>query len=65
MLSNSSFNALLKLMEEAPDYLIFILATTEVHKVPETIISRCEVFNFQRINEKNTIKRLKYICDQE
>ena len=65
MLSRFAFNALLKVMEEAPDYLVFILATTEVYKVPETIISRCEVFNFQRINQENTINRLKYICNQE
>ena len=65
MLSKSAFNALLKIMEEPPEYLIFILATTEIHKVPETIISRCEVFNFKRISQENVINQLKYIADQE
>jgi len=65
MLSKSAFNVLLKIMEEAPEYLVFILATTEVNKIPETIISRCEVFNFQKINKENIIKRLVYICEQE
>ena len=65
MLSKSAFNALLKIMEEPPAYLNFILATTELHKVPETIISRCEVFNFKRISQKNIISRLEYICKQE
>lgn len=65
MLSKSAFNALLKIMEEPPAYLNFILATTELHKVPETIISRCEVFNFKRISQENIIWRLEYICKQE
>lgn len=65
MLSKSAFNALLKIMEEPADYLTFILATTEVNKVPETIISRCEVFNFQRISEENIVKQLKYIAEKE
>ena len=65
MLSKSAFNALLKIMEEPPAYLNFILATTELHKVPETIISRCEVFNFKRISQDNIILRLEYICKQE
>ena len=65
MLSKSAFNALLKIMEEPPEYLTFILATTEIHKVPETIISRCEVFNFKRISLENIVDQLKYISDQE
>ncbi len=65
MLSKSAFNALLKIMEEPPEYLVFILATTEIHKVPETIISRCEVFNFKRIPQEKIIERLKYICEKE
>jgi len=65
MLSKSAFNALLKIMEEPPAYLNFILATTELHKVPETIISRCEVFNFKRISQENIISRLEYICKEE
>ena len=65
MLSKSAFNALLKIMEEPPEYLIFILATTEIHKVPETILSRCEVFNFKRIAKDKIIDRLKFICKNE
>ena len=65
MLSKSAFNALLKIMEEPPEYLIFILATTEIHKVPETIISRCEVFNFKRISTENIVSQLKYIAENE
>ena len=65
MLSKSAFNALLKIMEEPPEYLTFILATTELHKVPDTIISRCEVFNFKRIAQDKIISRLEYICNQE
>ena len=65
MLSKSAFNALLKIMEEPPEYLVFILATTELHKVPETIISRCEVFNFKRISKEQIVNHLKYICEKE
>ena len=65
MLSKSAFNALLKIMEEPPEYLVFILATTEIHKVPETIISRCEVFNFKRIPQEKIMERLKLICENE
>ena len=65
MLSKSAFNALLKIMEEPPEYLVFILATTEIHKVPETIISRCEVFNFTRIPLDQIVERLKFICEKE
>ena len=65
MLSKSAFNALLKIMEEPPEYLIFILATTEIHKVPETILSRCEVFNFKRIAKDKIVDRLKFICENE
>jgi DNA polymerase-3 subunit gamma/tau len=50
MLSKASFNALLKIMEEPPSYLTFILATTEVNKIPETIISRTQVFNFKKLS---------------
>ena len=49
MLSKGAFNALLKIMEEPRDYLIFILATTEIHKVPDTIISRCQTFTFRNL----------------
>ncbi len=62
MLSKSSFNALLKIMEEPPEYLIFILATTEIEKIPETILSRCQIFNFKKISTQEIIKRLEFIC---
>lgn len=65
MLSTGAFNALLKIMEEPPSYLVFILATTELHKVPETIASRCQVFNFKRITMNGIVWRLEYICKQE
>ena len=65
MLSTGAFNALLKTIEEPPEHVIFILATTEFYKVPETIISRCQCFDFERISETNIINRLKYICSQE
>jgi len=65
MLSISAFNALLKILEEPPSHAIFILATTEVHKVPATIISRCQRFDFKKINAENLIKRLNGICQKE
>lgn len=65
MLSISAFNALLKILEEPPEYAIFILATTEIHKVPATIISRCQRFDFKKINAEDLIKRLSMICQQE
>lgn len=65
MLSGGAFNALLKIMEEPPPYLIFILATTEFHKLPDTIISRCQLFNFKRITIPGIVWRLSRICDQE
>lgn len=65
MLSKSAFNALLKIMEEPADYLTFVLATTEINKVPETIISRCEVFNFKRIEQDKIIQQLIKIADNE
>ena len=65
MLSINAFNALLKIMEEPPAHVIFILATTEVHKVPATIISRCQRFDFRRIRVEDIVSRLKYIADQE
>jgi len=65
MLTNESFNALLKTLEEPPEFSIFIFATTDVHKVPVTIISRCQRFDFRRI-EVNTIKKhLAYIAQKE
>lgn len=65
MLSASAFNALLKTLEEPPEHCIFILATTELHKLPSTIISRCQRFDFRRISIENISKRLHYIADHE
>ena len=65
MLSIGAFNALLKTLEEPPAHAIFILATTDPQKVPETIISRCQCFSFKRISETNLINRLKFICEEE
>lgn len=65
MLTNSAFNALLKTLEEPPAHAIFILATTEFYEVPETIVSRCQCYNFQRISLKSLEKRLKFIADKE
>lgn len=65
MLSTGAFNAFLKILEEPPPHVIFILATTEVHKIPATILSRCQRFDFRRISSEDIFKRLKYICDEE
>lgn len=65
MLSTSAFNALLKTLEEPPDHVLFVLATTEIHKVPETIVSRCQRFDFRRIPAELMIERLKGIVKQE
>lgn len=65
MLTGSSFNALLKTLEEPPKNTIFILATTEKIKVPPTIASRCQQFDFKNMKEEDCINRLKYICAQE
>lgn len=65
MLSPSAFNALLKIMEEPPAYVKFILATTEIHKVPATITSRCQRYDFRRIKSADIAQRLKYIAEQE
>ncbi|MBQ9898831.1 MAG: DNA polymerase III subunit gamma/tau, partial [Ruminococcus sp.] len=65
MLSQSAFNALLKIMEEPPPYVKFILATTEIHKVPATITSRCQRYDFRRIRSADIAARLKFIASQE
>ena len=65
MLSTGAFNALLKTLEEPPEHVIFILATTELQKVPSTIISRCQVFSFKRIPIDIIINKLKSICKKE
>lgn len=65
MLSNSAFNALLKTIEEPPSHVIFILATTEINKVPITIISRCQSFRFKPLSRSLIVERLKHICKNE
>jgi DNA polymerase-3 subunit gamma/tau len=65
MLSNGAFNALLKTLEEPPSYVIFILATTQVHKIPATILSRCQRFDFHRIPTVDIMNRLLYVSEQE
>ena len=65
MLSPGAFNALLKTMEEPPPHVKFILATTEIHKVPATIVSRCQHFDFHRIRNEDIVARLSYIAKQE
>jgi len=64
MLSTGAFNALLKTLEEPPKYIIFILATTEPHKLPATILSRCQRFDFRRVSEIEMASRMRYICEQ-
>ncbi len=65
MLSSSAFNAFLKTLEEPPPYAIFILATTEKHKILPTILSRCQIFDFKRITTADTVTHLQEICDKE
>lgn len=65
MLSLSAFNALLKVLEEPPSHVVFILATTELHKVPATVVSRCQRFDFKKIPPDTSIARLKRICEWE
>lgn len=65
MLSTPAFNALLKILEEPPAHLLFILATTELHKVPATILSRCQRFSFKRIAPADVARRLSYVAGQE
>ena len=65
MLSIAAFNALLKIIEEPPEHLLFILATTELHKVPATILSRCQRFSFRRISQEDIAARLQYVAYQE
>ncbi|WP_315820585.1 DNA polymerase III subunit gamma/tau [Paraflavitalea speifideaquila] len=62
MLSSSAFNAFLKTLEEPPPYAIFILATTEKHKILPTILSRCQIFDFKRITANDTVEHLQDIC---
>ncbi len=65
MLTIEAFNALLKTLEEPPEHVKFILATTEVHKLPPTILSRCQRFDFRRIPVEDIVKRLKFVCQSE
>ena len=65
MLTTAAFNALLKTLEEPPQHIIFILATTEPHKIPSTILSRCQRFDFKKVSVNDIKKRLNYICIQE
>ncbi len=65
MLSSGAFNAFLKTLEEPPSYAIFILATTEKHKIIPTILSRCQIFDFKRISDKDIVKQLQKICESE
>ncbi|MBI3619452.1 DNA polymerase III subunit gamma/tau [Candidatus Peregrinibacteria bacterium] len=65
MLTHEAFNALLKTLEEPPPYAYFILATTELHKIPSTIQSRCQRYTFRHIREEDIIRRLQHIADQE
>ena len=64
MLSGSAFNALLKTLEEPPDHVVFILATTEVYKLPATILSRCMRLDFRRVSERKIIENMKMICNE-
>lgn len=65
MLSTPAFNALLKILEEPPEHLMFILATTELHKVPATILSRCQRFSFRRILPRDIVARIEYVAKSE
>ena len=65
MLSTAAFNAFLKTLEEPPAHVIFILATTEKHKILPTILSRCQIYDFERMTIRNTVDHLKHVADQE
>lgn len=65
MLSNSAFNALLKTLEEPPSHVVFIFATTEIHKIPATILSRCQHYNFRRIARTEIVERLRHVAQQD
>ena len=65
MLTTQAFNALLKTLEEPPEHVLFVLCTTDPQKIPETILSRCQRFDFHRIGNEDIVGRLAYICEQE
>ena len=65
MLSRPAFNALLKTLEEPPEHVKFVLATTDAHKVPETIVSRTQRYDFRRISESDIAERLRFVAKEE
>lgn len=65
MLSNSSFNALLKSIEEPPPHVVFMMATTELHKIPDTVLSRSQIYEFKTISAKTVAERLRFVAEQE
>ena len=65
MLSTGAFNALLKTLEEPPGHVIFVLATTDPHKIPSTILSRCQRFDFKKLTINEIVDRLKYVINEE
>ena len=65
MLSTSSFNALLKSIEEPPPHVVFMMATTELHKIPDTVLSRSQIYEFKTISSKTVAERLRFVADQE
>jgi DNA polymerase-3 subunit gamma/tau len=65
MLSTSSFNALLKSIEEPPPHVVFMMATTELHKIPDTVLSRSQIYEFKTISSKTVAERLRYVAEQE
>ena len=65
MLSQSAFNALLKTLEEPPSHVVFVFATTELHKVPDTIQSRCQVYHLQKLTVPTIVDRIKVILNLE
>jgi DNA polymerase-3 subunit gamma/tau len=65
MLTNEAFNALLKTLEEPPAHVLFVLATTELHKIPDTIVSRCQLFTFKKPNESHIAELLERVCKEE
>jgi len=65
MLTTEAFNALLKTLEEPPPYAIFVLATTDVHKMLPTVLSRCQRFDFKRITTRQIVAHLEYVAGQE
>ena len=65
MLTTAAFNALLKTLEEPPAHVVFVLCTTDPQKIPETILSRCQRFDFHRISDADLVSRMRYVCEQE